>query len=597
MEKNKKEELKKIVKSRIKGLGLDALFHQVDVGKKDETPSKKEPVSKEEVALLHRLKRISLPKKEKILPLLLKSIRENLGFGPIQRTIIKIGESSVKALKEKKIKNKIIIEKAFYKVIPPLIRKNPQKKEEFIKEKLEEFFSSSKDNGLISVVIPRAKVILKFFSLPTIEEKELKRMLKFEIKEHLPLPASEVELDYQIIDKEDKKTYLILGGIRKQDIEKYLGFLERVGIKPSKIEVGSLGLYNFLAPNLNKEENILQLNIGDSSTDLNIIKGKRLLFSRSLNWGSRNLTLLLAESLNLSLDNAEKIKKENGIILSQKEKNSTVKEISKIASRWADFLVEEIEKSLTYLRLKENIKIEIDKVILSGGGSRLINLCDYLKEKLKLKVTLAKIPDFVELSSEEETTQTYKKYFLELVTLTYPLLKDKKEFLNIDLLPQKLKSAIRLRKNKIRVFILSSLFLIVSLVLSLWGFLILNNKEKEIAQQKKIRDILSQEVEELKTFKERIHNIQAYISLEKSCMEVLREISLIASEDITIDKFLFEKDKIVLLNGQASSHASVVKFSKSLSESNLFENAQIKYTRRKERTKEEVIFEIVCKLR
>jgi len=34
-DKNKKDDLQKAVHSKIKGLGLDALFHQVDKGEKD----------------------------------------------------------------------------------------------------------------------------------------------------------------------------------------------------------------------------------------------------------------------------------------------------------------------------------------------------------------------------------------------------------------------------------------------------------------------------------------------------------------------------------------------------------------------------------
>jgi len=595
MAEEKKEELKKIVKSRIKGLGLDALFHQVELKDKKETLSKGEPVSSEEKTLLERLKRISLSKKESFFSLLLQNIKQSLGLSPSLRSIIKISQDSLKVLKEKRIKDKTIIQEAFYRVIPPLIRKNPQKREEFVKETLKEFLSPQEDR-FITVIIPRQKVIMKFLTLPTAEEREIEKMLEFEIKEIIPLPVSEIEFDYQIIEKEENKTHLILVGIKKQDILDYLSFLEKAEVNPSRIEVSSLSLYNFLKPNLNKEENLLQVNIANSYTDLNIIRRGRLLFSRSLNIGSESLTLNLAKNLNLSLDNAEKIKKENGIILSQKEKNPTAQEISKIACQWADSLIEEIEKTLTYLKLKENERIEIDKLILSGGGSRLINLPDYLKEKLKLRVNFSKIPDYIELPNPQ-TAQNYEKYFLEFVELSYPFLKDKKKLIDINLLPQKLRKALKTRLTKIKILIFSSFFLLLILSLSLVASFIIHNKEKTLTQKEEILKRLSKEIEELKLFKQRIRNIQAYISPEKSCMEVLREISLLAGPDIIINKFSFEKDNLVILDGEASSHSSVVKFSKDLGESKIFKASQIKYTKRKERIREEVIFEIICKLR
>ena len=588
---NKKEELKKIVRSRIKGLGLDALFHQVDVSKKDELSEKKEAVSEEDKRLLERLKRIDFPKKKRLISLAIQYIKEYLTPFSGNRLIIDIGESSIKAIEAKEVKNKIIIMSLFYKSIPYLLRENSVKKEEFVKETLEELASFSSSKDIISI-IPSAKVILKFLTLPTTGEKEIRKMLEFEIKDLLPLPTEMMEIDWQVIKQKEGKSTVILTAIKKEEIEHHLNFLGKLKIVPSKIEVSSIALYNSLDLDKERKHNIIQVSIGEKNTEINILREGELILSRCLEWGSKDLTYSIAESLNLSFDNAEKIKKENGIVLSRKEKNSTSKTVSYNACRWVDYLVEEIKRSLTYLKVKENSPLDIDKLILSGGGANLINISDYLKEKLKMRISFLKPPQYIEIAPNQNL---YNKYPLEFAPLMGGVLEKKEScFIKINLLPQRLKSSFRMEKTRTKLILLLCIMLGIVISLLMSTSIILNKKRNKIKAQKQKIEALSLKVKNVQQLKEKIRNIQSYISLEKSCMEVLREISLIATSDITINKFLFEKDRMVILEGEASSHSSVVNFSKNLSESTLFENAQIKYTKRKERLKEKVVFEITC---
>ena len=108
---------------------------------------------------------------------------------------------------------------------------------------------------------------------------------------------------------------------------------------------------------------------------------------------------------------------------------------------------------------------------------------------------------------------------------------------------------------------------------------------------------LKPQLETIQNLKKKIRSIEDYVSTRQSCMEALREISLVVSPDITINKFYFEKNKSVVLTGGASSHSSVVTFSKNLGESELFDDAKIRYTKKEDILKENVDFEIICSLR
>ena len=597
-ENNKKKKLDEIVKSRIKGLGLDALFHQVDISKKDDESrkSKKQPVSLKEIHLLEKLKRGLAPNKQKKITRLIAGLAEDI-FAPktSTRVSLKLSDNSIKLVEIKNGKNGTFLTKALYIPIPSILTSNQERMEEFIlKSILKEIDINKINKCFISVIIPRSKAVVKFLKLPTQQLMEVKKMMEFEAERHLPFPLSEVETDFYIIKKENNKTHVLLVAVKKEEISKQLHILKKIGIKPSAVEISSLSLYNSLNSSLHHDAFSLQINIAATSTDINVVKGTELVFSRGIDWGSKVLTLDLSEYLNLSFENAEKIKKENGILLSREPKDRISKDISQRSSLWADYLVSEINKTIQYLELKEG-RVTIEKIVLTGGGSKLTNLNEYLRDKLKTKVVIHKPLKDIQVSCD---TDIYAKHFQELSMLLGIAIKNAPgKQIEINLLPQKIKYSIQVKRQRIKRT--------SAIAVALMGISILLITPYWIVRRRNIRiNMLKEEIERLKPQLETIHNlkkkirsIEDYVSTRQSCMEALRQISLVISPDITINKFYFEKNKSVVLTGEASSHSSVVTFSKNLGESELFEDAKIRYTKKEDILKENVDFEIICSLK
>ena len=594
----KKKKLDEIVKSRIKGLGLDALFHQVDISKKDEEShkSKKQPVSLEEIRLLEKLKRGLASNKQKKIIHSIAALAEDI-FTPKTSTKIslKLSSNSVKLVEIKNGKNGTFLTKALYIPIPSILTSNQERMEEFIlKSILKEIDIKKINRCFTSVIIPRSKAIVKFLKLPTQQLMEVRKMMEFEAERHLPFPLSEVETDFYIIKKEENKTHVLLVAVKKEEISKQLHILKKIGIKPSAVEISSLALYNSLNSPLYHDEFSLQINIAATSTDINVVRGRELVFSRGIDWGSKVLTLDLSKYLNLSFENAEKIKKENGILLSREPKDRISKDISQRSSIWADYLVSEINKTVQYLRLKEG-RVTIEKIVLTGGGSKLTNLNEYLRDKLKTKVIMHKPPKDIRISCD---TDIYTKYFQELSILVGIALRNAPaRQIEINLLPQKIKYSIQVKKQKIkRTYAIAAALIGIS-VLLITPYWIVRKRNVRINILREKIERLKPQLETIQNLKKKIRSIEDYVSTRQSCMEALRQISLVVSPDITINKFYFEKNKSVVLTGGASSHSSVVTFSKNLGESELFDDAKIRYTKKEDILKENVDFEIICSLR
>lgn len=102
--------------------------------------------------------------------------------------------------------------------------------------------------------------------------------------------------------------------------------------------------------------------------------------SRSIDAGGRDITRSLAESLNISLDRADSLKKSGKDFLNAKDVavifpavETIVSEAGRMVDSWKG----------------KRPDGKIDGVILSGGTGRFVGLTQYLSKKLGIPVTLS----------------------------------------------------------------------------------------------------------------------------------------------------------------------------------------------------------------
>jgi type IV pilus assembly protein PilM len=593
-ENNKKDKINDVVKSKIKGLGLDALFHQVDITQKDPKQKKQSSVDHDDLKLMERIGKGTPLLQYNKMPRFINNFLANLNAKKTNnRVIIDIGTSNIKIMILKDEKEQTILQDAVFITIPHIVTTTQDKLDNFIKKSLLPIVNSPLfKTSSITSVISGSSMIVKFISLPSTQTQEIRKMLDFEIEQHLPFPKDEIEFDYQIISQEPPQSKVMIIAAKKAVIKEHLDLLASCGIYPDNLEVSSVALYNSSLLQTKKESIYLQVNIGASYTDINIIRNNCLCYCRSINWGSKDLTLRLSKNLNVSFDNAKKLKHENGIIITKKQANQIEKEISLISEKWADEIVFEIKRTIESFHLDSG-KNDIQQLSLSGGGANLINLNEHLREKLKIKTVMEKP---LELECSSNAIDTYldhsREFHLICAAITpYP------GHIKINLMPDHIKKNIQAKKLKAKQLTYSAVCALIIICLFILPGWLLKIRENQIKSLDKQINQLEPEVSDIKKLQDRINLINNYVDAKNSCMEVLRQMSLIVPYDITINNFAFEKSESVILTGFADSHSSVVNFSKVVSDSPIFEDCKIMYTRKKGPLSEEIVdFEIYCKI-
>lgn len=239
--------------------------------------------------------------------------------------------------------------------------------------------------------IPDFSTFFTSFKLPPMTKEELFQAVKYEARQHIPLPLSEVILDWQIIESKplDKKKIsfkILLVAVPNEVINQYQEIARIAQLEPFALEAEAFSLMRSLIQE-DKKELIALIDIGAQSTTCNIIDKRILKTSHSFDMSGDDLTSTLARGLNIDFAEAENLKKQYGIKDLDDEVRENGQTVNKILFPLIDLILREVKEILNNFSQQE--KKEIEKVIIAGSTALLPGLKEYFAENLKIETEIA----------------------------------------------------------------------------------------------------------------------------------------------------------------------------------------------------------------
>jgi type IV pilus assembly protein PilM len=132
----------------------------------------------------------------------------------------------------------------------------------------------------------------------------------------------------------------------------------------------------------NDKSALMIVDVGSVVTNISIVINGIPVLNRSIDVGGLTITKAIADSLNVSLSRAEQFKYDIGMSPQRVGQGSVPKTIETTLTP----IVDELRYSLNLYRNQGQKNIE--KIILTGGSSMLLNLPEYLSNLLGLRVFL-----------------------------------------------------------------------------------------------------------------------------------------------------------------------------------------------------------------
>ena len=238
-------------------------------------------------------------------------------------------------------------------------------------------------NGVMA--IPSSSSLIFTISLPDkITEDKYISVIPLEARKYIPVPISEVTLDWFVLPKEadssennimnknttlslpESKTEVLVVAIHNDTLSRYQEILKKTEIHSESFEMEIFS--NIRSSFVHDLAPVLLMDFGASKTKLSLVEEGVIHVFHVVNRGGSDITKNIAASLGTSFSEAEKLKREVGLDLNI---NPEVADIVRLSTEYifAD------ANSVVFAYQKKYNK-NISKIILTGGGSLMKGLME-----------------------------------------------------------------------------------------------------------------------------------------------------------------------------------------------------------------------------
>jgi type IV pilus assembly protein PilM len=224
-------------------------------------------------------------------------------------------------------------------------------------------------------------VIVKRVPLPLMTEEELYDRIPSEASQHIPFDIADVNLSYQLLESMDSQMDVLLVAVKKDKILNHTNVLAQAGKTPMIVDIDAFALQNCFEVNYEPDsaQTVALLNIGASVMNINIVRGGIPLFTRDVSVGGNQYTDALQKELDLSFEDAERLKKGDTLpSVTDEQKQQILRSVS-------DILTLEIQKTFDFFRATASGE-NIQRIVVAGGTARVPGLVDLLREEFAMPV-------------------------------------------------------------------------------------------------------------------------------------------------------------------------------------------------------------------
>jgi type IV pilus assembly protein PilM len=236
----------------------------------------------------------------------------------------------------------------------------------------------------VAAGVAGGSVIVKNITVPPMSEEELEESIDWHAEEHIPFDIADVSLDYQIVGTSPDSLHVLMAACKRDFVASIKQAIQLAGKLPTIIDVNAFALQNCYEVNYEPQadQTVALLNVGASTMNINIVQGVRSVFTRDVSFGGNQYTALLQKELGLTFEQAEQVKRGG-----QQPADSEPRDLNEVFESVSEVLALEIQKTFDFYRAtSEEGEGTVQKIFLSGGGSKLPGLADFLATRFEVTV-------------------------------------------------------------------------------------------------------------------------------------------------------------------------------------------------------------------
>jgi|CXWL01.1.fsa_nt_gi type IV pilus assembly protein PilM len=256
---------------------------------------------------------------------------------------------------------------------------------ETLKDLLREANVTTNDTGMS---IPFSRSLLSLVTLPRRDNpEEQKTVIELEARKYIPVPVSEVQLDWFIIPeplpqgaKPPDKVKALIVAVHNDELALLQGVVTGADLSTTFYEIEIFSTIRSVVKEPVKP--VLVLDIGASATKVYVVEHGVVALSHNIPQGGQDVTRTIATAHGFTVAQAESFKKEHGFLKGSSAPYDA-QTIELIFSR----IFEETKRVITQFETASQKKV--DSLILTGGGGVTKEIVLYAKNFFSVEVVLA----------------------------------------------------------------------------------------------------------------------------------------------------------------------------------------------------------------
>jgi type IV pilus assembly protein PilM len=234
----------------------------------------------------------------------------------------------------------------------------------------------------VAVAVPAAHVITKTIKMAAnLNEQERQTQIEMEADHYIPYPLDEVNLDFSVLGPSEgnpEEVDVLMAACRKEIVDDYLAVVQSPGLVPMVVDIETYAMenaYSLLAshmPGGGMEKTVAVLDVGATTTNINVIHNNHSVYTRDHVFGGRQLTEEIQRRYGLSYEEAGLAKKQGGLPDNYQ---------TDVLRPFMEAMCQEIMRALQFFYSSSPFN-SVDQILLAGGCAQIAGVDELVAARI-----------------------------------------------------------------------------------------------------------------------------------------------------------------------------------------------------------------------
>ena len=250
----------------------------------------------------------------------------------------------------------------------------------------------------VAIGLPAGKTFTAVVEVPNQAEKDLKKAIKYELDQYIPMAVEEAEVDYAVLGpspNDPNKAEVLLSSSSMDYTERRMETLERIGLNVIAQEPEPIAMTRSLAPVGSQDARII-VDLGETSTDIVVVYKGAPRLVRSFSGGLSALVSTVSTMLNVREDQARRFILKFG--LAQDKLDG---QVFKALDNTLDTFSQELTKSVRFFQNKY-VGAPVLGIVLSGFAGVIPFIAEYIEVKTNIQTIQGNPWQLVQVTPEQQ---------------------------------------------------------------------------------------------------------------------------------------------------------------------------------------------------